>query len=260
MDCVDPPFQDPPEGKWHCPICPPIPPEGQQFCPNSHFPGRHFPDQPQDTQLTPAADREPSVASSSRSIAEVGTPAPPFRSKRNKKSMGRSKKRAPKPTAISDGSDNDDPVDVETMMTLTRTRVRVPTTKSASAKGRVRATSPDEVLPTPSRKRKRQREPSPAKVRLRIPAQRGRKGKEREEDEAPRGMFDDILTPEERNTSNTTPLNTDKIMFERSRQIAEVSQVVRIKRNQLTNDDIYKEQTRAPTATDRVVLTQHSRH
>jgi hypothetical protein len=36
-------------------------------------------------------------------------------------------------------------------------------------------------------------------------------------------MFDDILTPEERNTSETTPLNMDKVMFERSRQIAEVS-------------------------------------
>lgn len=246
MDCVDPPFQDPPEGKWHCPICPPISLEGQPFHPNPHFPDSQFPGRPQDTHQTPAVDREHSVASSSRSVAvaEVDTPAPPLKGKKNRKSTGRPKKKAPKLHAISDGSDNDDPIDVETMTpvaTSTRTRVRAPTAKSAAAKGKARAISPDEV-PTPSRalKRKRAREsspPPPTKVRLRIPAQRGRKGKERDEDETPRGMFDDILTPDERNTSSTTPMNTDKIMFERSRQIAEVSQVVRDTRN-LTHHDV----------------------
>lgn len=225
MDCVDPPFQDPPEGKWHCPMCPPI---GHM---NPHFPDSQFPDQSQDTQHTPATDREPSIASSSRSVAvaDVETPLPPLKGKKTRKSTGRPKKRPPKHLAMSDGSDNDDPIDVETMTpvaTSTRTRVRGP------AKGKARAISPDEVVvPTPTRtlKRKRARESlppplPPTKVRLRIPAQRGRKGKEREEDETLRGMFDDILTPDERSTSTTTPLNTDKIMFERSRLIAEVSE------------------------------------
>jgi len=232
MDCVDPPFQDPPEGKWHCPICPPVPLDGRM---NPHFPDSQFPDQSQDTQHTPATDREPSIASSSRSVAvaDVETPAPP-RGKKNRKSTGR-KKRAPKHLAMSEGSDNDDAIDVETMTpvaTSTRTRVRGQTTKSAAAKGKARAISPDDaVVPTPTRalKRKRAREsspPPPTKVRLRIPAQRGKKGKEREEDDTPRGMFDDILTPDERSTSMTTPMNADKIMFERSRLIAEVSEML----------------------------------
>jgi len=61
-------------------------------------------------------------------------------------------------------------------------------------------------------------------VRLRLPALG--KGKEREEssDEEPaKGLFDDILTPEDRDTSRTTIIQADKLRFERSRQGAEVS-------------------------------------
>jgi hypothetical protein len=61
-------------------------------------------------------------------------------------------------------------------------------------------------------------------VRLRLPAQG--KGKEREEssDEEPsRGLFDEILTPEDRDTSRTAIIHADKLRFERCRQAAEVS-------------------------------------
>jgi hypothetical protein len=60
-------------------------------------------------------------------------------------------------------------------------------------------------------------------VRLRLPAPG--KGKEREEssDEEPtKSLFDDILTPEDRDTSRTAIVQADKIRFERSRQAAEV--------------------------------------
>ncbi|KAI9512997.1 acyl-CoA N-acyltransferase [Russula earlei] len=61
-------------------------------------------------------------------------------------------------------------------------------------------------------------------VRLRLPAQG--KGKEREEssDEEPsKGLFDDILTPEDRDTSRTVITQADKLRFERSRQAAELN-------------------------------------
>ena len=61
-------------------------------------------------------------------------------------------------------------------------------------------------------------------VRLRLPALG--KGKEREEssdEEPPKGLFDDILTPEDRDTSKTAITQADKLRFERSRQTTEVS-------------------------------------
>ena len=61
-------------------------------------------------------------------------------------------------------------------------------------------------------------------VRLRLPAQG--KGKEREDssdDEPVKGLFDEILTPEDRDTSRTGIIHGDKLRFERSRQAAEVS-------------------------------------
>jgi hypothetical protein len=60
-------------------------------------------------------------------------------------------------------------------------------------------------------------------VRLRLPAQG--KGKEKEEssdEELSRGLFDDILTPEDRDTSRTAIIHADKLRFDRSRQAAEV--------------------------------------
>jgi hypothetical protein len=60
-------------------------------------------------------------------------------------------------------------------------------------------------------------------VRLRLPVQG--KGKEREDstdDELSKGLFDDMLTPEDRDTSKTAITQADKLRFERSRQAAEV--------------------------------------
>jgi len=61
-------------------------------------------------------------------------------------------------------------------------------------------------------------------VRLRLPAQGKGKEKEESSDEEPlKGLFDDILTPEDRDTSKTAISHADKLRFERSRQAAEVS-------------------------------------
>lgn len=67
--------------------------------------------------------------------------------------------------------------------------------------------------------------PSLPRVRLRLPTlqQQKGKGKEREEDELPQqGLFDEILSAEDRDTSKTQISRLDKMLFERSRTIAEV--------------------------------------
>jgi hypothetical protein len=61
-------------------------------------------------------------------------------------------------------------------------------------------------------------------VRLRLPVQGKGKEKEESSDEEPTvGLFDEMLTPEDRDTSKTIITQGDKLRFERSRQAAEVS-------------------------------------
>ncbi|TCD59865.1 hypothetical protein EIP91_011280 [Steccherinum ochraceum] len=75
---------------------------------------------------------------------------------------------------------------------------------------------PPPPVPPPSPPR-----PTPM-IRLKLTA-RTVKGKEREEepDEAKKGMFDDLLNAEDRDTVQTTILNGDKVRFEKSRAEAE---------------------------------------
>jgi hypothetical protein len=73
-------------------------------------------------------------------------------------------------------------------------------------------------------------------VRLRLPAQGKGKEKEDSSDEEPlKGLFDDILTPEDRDTSRTAISHADKFKFERSRQAAEVSPTIIISLDTLLN-------------------------
>lgn len=67
--------------------------------------------------------------------------------------------------------------------------------------------------------------PRPRKtVRLRVSNQKG-KGRARdddEEEETRKGLFDDILSVDDRDTLKTSIFNSDKDRFERARQLAEV--------------------------------------
>ncbi|KAH8117797.1 acyl-CoA N-acyltransferase [Phellopilus nigrolimitatus] len=114
--------------------------------------------------------------------------------------------------------------------------------RKAKARSRRRSESvPDHVEPPspPLRPQKRMRltmrslSPSPRQrqssfsrpkvtVRLRLPPTRG-KGKAREDDNdrSKKGMFDDILSVEDRDTSKTSVLNIDKDRFEKARVVAE---------------------------------------
>ncbi|GLB40489.1 putative histone acetyltransferase [Lyophyllum shimeji] len=209
MDCMQPRIEEAPTGKWHCPHCPPPPPPP----PEASHQEQALPQESDHSPTTPAA-RESSVASSSRSQLTEKQP----------KGKGKGKRRS---TAVATAHfDSEDDVDVEVEETpkARRGRGRPRKTEALSPIG---PQHPDSEPPTsPHRQHKRVRlEHSPVshplpRVRLRLPTQKG-KGKEREEEEPPKGLFDEILTEEERDTLKTAITAADKQRFERSRAIAE---------------------------------------
>lgn len=234
MDCLQPPLSEEPPGQWNCPMCPlpspqqvveeeqpqePEPPIEQQPRPPS-------PEIPIDPAL-----REASVASSSRSVsrasdpkkarkgkAKAATPVDsepevaelkvgrsPSTPKRPSKSRSRWKGKAPMKELPEVIEEVDEAVDAE---------VDEAESSRPFKKMRLRLGSPAPP-------------PSPPKVtpviRLRLPP-RG-KGKEREEEpeDVKKGMFDDLLSPEDRDVSQTTIKEFDKQRFERSRISGDVS-------------------------------------
>jgi hypothetical protein len=194
MDCLRPPLSESPPGKWHCPMCPPLDANAMLYS---------------ETQLDPNAlpFRDSSVASSSRSVPRY-----------KNKGKGRA--------IFTDESEAD--LDAQESPSAVKGRAK----QKYSRKGKARAISDDDdddelpVRRQPKKVRMRVRSPSPPPyprmvVRLRLPG-RG-KGKDREEEESRKGMFDDILGVEERDTSKTTVIWADKQRFERSRLLADVS-------------------------------------
>jgi hypothetical protein len=191
MDCLTPPLQDSPPGKWHCPSCTHNP---SGIC--EAVPQTPLGEEPSQVEQP----RESSVASTSSSDALQ--PRPPRRGKR----------RAVTPNVSERNTD---------------------ISESPFFRGRMRFSTRKAVVPSPPIKRPqlkitppRPPESPPRRmvVRLKLPAQG--KGKEREDssDEEPlKGLFDDILTPEDRDTSRTAIIHNDKLRFDRSRQAAEVS-------------------------------------
>jgi hypothetical protein len=155
---------------------------------------------------------------------------------RGKKKPGRKGKiKTSRAAPVADPEDVDEDVDVEvddTPVVTSKVKGR-PRKSGARQKALPSPTSEEEEAPnTPVRAPKRRRPtlipttPPPAtslRVRLRIPG-RG-KGKEREDEEPCHGLFDDILSPEERDTGKTMITNTDKLYFERSRVTAEVNEL-----------------------------------
>ena len=193
MDCLTPPLQDSPPGKWHCPSC-------------THNPSgicEAVPQTPPEEELSRVEPlRESSVASTSSSEQ----PRPPRRGKR----------RAVTPNM------SDRNTDMSESPHLPRGRMRISPRKAVVHSSPVKRPQLKITPPRPP-----ESPPRRMVVRLRLPVQG--KGKEREEssDEEPsKGLFDDILTPEDRDTSRTAIIHTDKLKFERSRQAADVSVIV----------------------------------
>lgn len=213
MSCFDPPFQEPPEGRWHCPTCPSVE-DSQPWLEDAP------PEQPPHLQEISSSSlpiRESSVASSSHHIPP-SSDAPAFFDD----------------VLTTDASE----LEVE-HIDPTDPTPRRSSRKRKSRKGKEVAWEDDmgqhisPVTPVPTIRRLRihvnSPPPHPADnetptIRLRVPA-RG-KGKAREDppsEESERGLFDDILSVEDRDVRDTSMGVHDHERFERSRSNAEVS-------------------------------------
>ena len=203
MDCMNPPIQEAPTGKWHCPQCPPLQEEQFMDAPHSIHASQQF-----DAQA-----RDSSVASSSRLSMQLDGV--------DYKGKGR----APVVVVSSDDSDSEEDMDVDVVSTTPRIRSRPK--KSNKSKGRSKnmtstlADGPIEFPASPKRMRIRVSSPVLPKVRLRLPAQKGKR-RDRDEDDTPKGMFDDILSTEDRDITKTSIRESDKQLFERTHGLAEV--------------------------------------
>ncbi|KAF9266517.1 hypothetical protein L218DRAFT_996694 [Marasmius fiardii PR-910] len=204
MDCLDPPLEEPPTGRWSCPQCPPV----DEFEVEDSEPEEVI--VVDDTHSTDGPMRETSVASSSRSHI------PPSQSRKIPKTKRRGRPPRPKPDS------EVEEVEVEVRTPARRGRPPKAATQSPKkGKGRLileDSEDGDEEIPqSSSRQSKRIRisAPSIPRVRLRLG-----KGKEREDEEL-KGMFDDFLGEKERDITNTTVTNADIQRFQRSRDIAE---------------------------------------
>lgn len=168
--------------------------------------------------------RASSVASSSRSFAQL--------QKGESKSKGKGRGKGKAKATATDESEEDVDVEIEIEDTpkVVRPRGRPKSVRKSTIPKEAQYTDEEPPPSSPPRhpKRARVREQSPVapplpRVRLRLPSHKAR-GKERErEEEEPKGFFDDILAPDERDTTKTSITNMDKQRFERSRVSAEVS-------------------------------------
>ena len=186
MDCLTPPLQDSPPGKWHCPSCTNNP---SGIC-------EAVSQTPQEGGLS----RESSVTSTS--CSEAMQPRRPKRGKR---------RAATSPTLERNGDTLESPY---TSRGRTRTLARKAIYSSPIKRPQLKITPPRPPDSPPRR----------VVVRLRLPVQG--KGKEKEEssdDEPATGIFDDILSLDDRDTSRTAITLADKLKFERSRQATDVS-------------------------------------
>jgi hypothetical protein len=214
MDCLQPPLEEAPTGKWHCPVCPPLhlpellqpPPPEAEFHPDIHI----TTDQESPSNFQPA--RASSVASTSYSHE------PQTRAASSRKGKGKA--------ICTDESEVESP--------LTRRQRRAKNNNKGNS--RMSETEEEEPDPDPTpRAVKRMRlklgtQPSPPSrmvVRLKLPPKS--KGKEREEEEPLRkDMFEDLLSAEDRDTSKTAIETSDKARYEKSRTQAEVSRSPRL--------------------------------
>ena len=197
MDCLQPPLEESPPGRWHCPLCPPL-------TESSNGKGYYNPNFVEDI-----TDPSPSLSK-------------PFTSKRKGKQ---------KATSTDDedvmGEDVEDDGSSFMVPTPQNRRRRKPSKKGKGHHHDSDDEDNESSSPAVVPKRPRIRVTSPVAprprmvVRLRLP-NKG-KGHERDEDEGPqKGLFDDILAPDDRDTSKTAVEAGDKNRFEKSRLVAEV--------------------------------------
>ena len=213
MDCLRPPLEEAPKGKWHCPICPPlsfsdifqsVPPPGIQV----EFQSEVYATTDHGSPSSFQPIRASSVASTSYSHE------PQTRATSTRRGKGKA--------TFTDESEIESP--------LTRRQLRL--MNNGKGKTRMSETEEEEPDPDPTPKGVKRMKlrlgtqlqtPSRMVVRLKLPPMS--KGKEREEEEPPgKDIFEDLLSAEDRDTSKTMVETSDKSKFEKSRTKAEVRQ------------------------------------
>lgn len=207
MDCLRPPLEDAPTGKWYCPMCLSLslpeflhaPPPPEIFHPDVHIADRGSP-----SNFQPI--RASSIASTSYSH-ELQT-------------RGASSRKGKGKAIFTDESEVESP--------LTRSQRRAKNNKGKTRMSETEEEEPERDFTPRAVKRMKLKlgtQPSPPGrmvVRLKLPPKS--KGKEREEEEQPRkDMFEDLLSNEDRDTSGTMVEASDKTRYEKSRTQAEVS-------------------------------------
>ncbi|KAI5892790.1 uncharacterized protein SCHCODRAFT_02301541 [Schizophyllum commune H4-8] len=226
MDCFDPPIAEMPTGKWYCPGCERDYPQECVHPEQEMTQSVEQPEQPSVQDLFSS----PAQSTSELPVASTSQLPPPTPAKRSHKRKHR---------AVV--SSDEEEVDVESL-TLPKRKSRLSAKMAASVastteqRGKLKASASQISITDDSRSHKRRRvaaPSSPQPLRIRLPPQRN-KGKERahfqdddidvegeEDEEEQKGMFDDILTPEERDTSKTEITPEDTRRFEAARTRAE---------------------------------------
>lgn len=192
MDCLQPPLDEEPPGQWHCPLCPllnmhPLPPD---------------PTQTQHDAFPPEGPNYP-----------TGKPDPDGQG--NDPSRANHEMDIRAGDSSTDGSSDSDSDSDETMNASA-----APRSVSVKKKRPPKRTTGMQTPRPPKRMRIKVRSPAPPLiVRLRLPPKG--KGKEREDD-TEHNIFEDLLSPAERDMSKTTIDGFDRTRFEKSRLAAEV--------------------------------------
>ncbi|KAG6332467.1 hypothetical protein ID866_6623 [Astraeus odoratus] len=200
MDCLQPPLDKAPPGQWHCPRCPPI----ELVQPRPDVPLAPPDASPQDGTPYSIEHGPDGVPLEGEGEVEVDVEV-----EADSESNADETDENDSPT---DSSNSDSDSDEDTMGAPTPRRADVKSKKK-------RPKRKSEASRPPKRMRLTVRSPPPALVvRLRIPPKG--KGKEREED-TEKNIFDDLLTPTERDTSKTGIDSGDRTRFDRSRQTAD---------------------------------------
>lgn len=238
MYCLNPPLAEPPEGAWDCPQCAEAKshdtnhdPQPQQDISETEASPVMLIDPALQTSVEPQeetilVDREASVAESSYTTTT--------RQSQQLSQKARHTLRDRNGKFRSNIIDSDDESEMEASNRSTSrsasTRNRPNRVKTAR---RRQLTEEEQASPSRSPKKLKITTPAPRStprqpvanklVRLRLPSKGKGKAREEEEDDEPKkGLFDDVLGPEDRDVMKTTVSSSDKDRFEKARLHSDV--------------------------------------
>lgn len=247
MDCLDPPLEAPPEGNWRCPQCANArhseAPDEQQESQSRQ--NSQQVEEPPEMQIDPALqpspepevdpalmEREPSVAASSSAVGAEQSP----RTLQKQRHLLRDRRGKFRSTTLV----SDDEVETETAdepsQSLVSARSRSRPNRAKVSRPRQSTEEDEQATPTRSPKKLKVTVPasravskhsganrSKVLVRLKLnPKGKGKAKEEDEEDEPQRGLFDEVLDPDERDVMKTTVFSKDKERFEKARLLSDV--------------------------------------